>query len=270
MVVAELFVRKIARGKDPIGDIASGAVVEGYTVPIVYTLCYGAAKNARCLTVVDIVDFSGYVLLLGGGGVMAIYLYGSNMRSSGKFLGVTSLALGLVGFISSLLGIDGVAYNAIWLTFGFSLLGVFYIEFGRRLAVVFLAAPFYVLALTFLLPLPFLLLFLTLTLEIGLLDAYRLSRSGFTRIRTEDMGVRTLLAPFVTLDLFARWMFRGRVSGNLMFASYSLLPVATVISVFLLWLLAGASDAAYVLVVVTGFYFAAASYNFGGRMTHKD
>lgn len=75
----------------------------------------------------DVVYSIGYLLLLGGGAALSLYLYKGNFRAAGRFLGASSLALGISGLVSSYLGADGIAYRAIWIAFAFSLLGMLYL-----------------------------------------------------------------------------------------------------------------------------------------------
>ena len=42
VLIAGLLAPEVAKSSDVLGDLATGAIVEGYTVPMIYTLCYGA------------------------------------------------------------------------------------------------------------------------------------------------------------------------------------------------------------------------------------
>ena len=44
VVVAGLFVREAVESKDALGDLTVGALVEGKTIPMAYTLCYGIIR----------------------------------------------------------------------------------------------------------------------------------------------------------------------------------------------------------------------------------
>lgn len=171
---------------------------------------------------------------------------------------MTSLTLGLAGVIFSVLGVDGLAYRSIFITFGFSSLGVFYLEFRKPRALIFLAIPFYVLALTFIMSLPFLLLFATFAFEVGILDAYQLSKLDGTNSSmswVDGRGLRALLAPFSGLAILAKDVLGERPLKRHMFSTYSLLPVLLVATSLLIWLVAKSSDVAYFLTIATGVYF---------------
>lgn len=167
--------------------------------------------------------------------------------------------MGLAGIVFSSLGVNGVAYQTIWVTFGFSSLGVFYLELRKPRALIILAIPFYVLVLTFIISLPFLLLFATFAFEVGILDAYQLSKLDGTTSsmsRVKGRSLRVLLAPFSSLGFLAKEVSGGRSHTGLMFLAYSIFPVFLVSSSLLIWLLAKSSEVAYLLIIATGIYFA--------------
>jgi hypothetical protein len=134
---------------------------------------------------VDSAYFLGYLLLLISGGILSLYLYMSQMKASGQFLGVSSLTLAAIGLTGNFIGVDGPAYLLIWSSFGFSLVGAFLVEYKRPKIAIPLALPFYSLALTMVLSLPRFILFGTLAFEVGVLDAWIMSTDSKRTAETE-------------------------------------------------------------------------------------
>ena len=46
LFVGFLFAPEVAKNQDVFGDLATGAVVEGDTIPVIYTVCYGVTVVA--------------------------------------------------------------------------------------------------------------------------------------------------------------------------------------------------------------------------------
>ena len=192
---------------------------------------------------------------------MSLYLYLSRIVFAARFLGMASLSLAMVGFASYFVGIDGTAYQLIWASFGFSLVGAFLVEYKRARAALILTVPFSVLALTFIVSLNRVVLFGTLAFEVGLIDAWLLGRMDSTdsaRIRREE-HLGALLAPFLLVGGSIRQnIFRGRTSSLLSFLSYCPLSIASVVFAVALWTFAG-EMIADAFIIAIGLYFAIAT-----------
>ncbi len=201
----------------------------------------------------DFADLSGYLFLFVGGEILALYCYTSDMKASARLVGISSLCLGTFGVLSSFLGLDGTVYNLAGVTWGFSLIGMVYVEFRRPKAVVILALPFWVVALTLFLTLPWIVLFATLTLELGLVDAWRIGKLVVSVLDDELSRMGILLTPF-TLGFGSFKRSHRERASRVAYLANSLFPAAVSVLTFVFSVLVS-QTLAYVLTFIAGFYF---------------
>ena len=210
-------------------------------------------------------DLVGYLLLLGGGGLVSFLLYKSNFKAAGLLMGLSSLVLGVAGMVGFYFGMDGALYRAIWVGYAFSLGSMLYVEVRTPRALLFLALPFFILFWTFTPLIPFIALYASIVLLIGLLDAYDFSRvdiESFVRIERRSRSSRVALAPFTTIGSFIRWLLRERWPRTLAFLSYCLIPVALMVFALLSWQVSKIAVGPELLLLAGVAYFALARREF--------
>jgi len=203
---------------------------------------------------------------VGGVGVLPLYMFKSSMKTGGVFIAGSSLVLGVIGLASSYLGTDGIIFNSIGGLFLSSLLIAAYLESRKPKMFLAIGPPFYALILTFIFSLPLLILFETLSLEVGILVAYQLSSLdllAISKVRSEDKWIRATLLPFLKFSaVIDRIVHGGRRAREVRLFSYSLFPILIAILIAAVWFVRDAAVVAYALTIVSGFTFAIASNRF--------
>ncbi len=167
-----------------------------------------------------------WYLLIATGGLGAIYLYKGNFKGAGLSAGISSVTLGTVGVLTSYYGIDGVIFQALWITMSFSVVGTMYVASKSPRALMLLPVPVFLIAQAVIPSIPFFVLFAGLTLTMGVVDAHDFSRLDITAcMKKGEKPLRALLVPFSWLENLVRQAVDEGGPTSLLFSFYLLLSV---------------------------------------------